>query len=104
MPLSLQRFRRRPRKVFVTKPESQKMAAEHTHGFQNCLVQATRRNIHSRVLGVISKPVSCMQDTQIIDILNIALLKVETESKFFSQKMDCIKRFSLGLSYRRDVG
>ena len=55
------------------------------------------------MLSIVSEPVSRMEDTQIIDILNIALLEVETESKFFSEEMYCIQYLSLGLCYRRNI-
>ena len=55
------------------------------------------------MLSIVSEPVSRMEDTQIIDILNIALLEVKTESKFFSEEMYCIQCLSLCLCYRRNI-
>ena len=45
-----------------------------------------------------------MKNAQIIDVLNIALLKIEPQIVFLCEEMDGIESFGLGFGYRWDRG
>jgi hypothetical protein len=51
----------------------------------------------------INKSVSCMEDAQIIDVLDIALLEIQAQGVFLPKEMKCVKSLCLSLCNRRDV-
>lgn len=44
-----------------------------------------------------------MKNTQIVHKLHVSLLKVKAQSKFFSEKVQCVERFGLCFGDGRDV-
>lgn len=61
-----------------------------------------QRNLLLRIR--ILKSISRMEDTQVIDVLYVALSKVETNSVFLGGKMQGVEGLCLGFGDGRDIG
>ena len=55
------------------------------------------------MVPIISEFTPSVEDTQVVDILNIALLKVEIQCIFLREKMKSVEGFCLRFRDRRNV-
>lgn len=46
---------------------------------------------HLRVLGCVSEAISRVKDTQIVDVLDVTLLEIQSESELLPQEMKAVE-------------